>query len=71
MAAAFGAFANEGVYTAPRTYTRVEDPDGNVILENEAESSVAMKDTTAALMNSLLQEVVSAGTGYELSLIHI
>ena len=65
MAAAFGAFANEGVYTAPRTYTRVEDPDGNVILENEAESSVAMKDTTAALMNSLLQEVVSAGTGYE------
>ena len=65
MAAAFGAFANEGVYTAPRTYTRVEDPDGNVILENEAKSSVAMKDTTAALMNSLLQEVVSAGTGYE------
>ena len=53
------------MYTAPRTYTRVEDPDGNVILENEAKSSVAMKDTTAALMNSLLQEVVNAGTGYE------
>ena len=65
MAAAFGAFANEGVYTAPRTFIRVEDPDGNVIIENEAESSVAMKDTTAALMNSLLQEVVNAGTGYE------
>lgn len=65
MAAAFGAFANEGVYTAPRTFVRVEDPDGNVIIENEAKSSVAMKDTTAALMNSLLQEVVNAGTGYE------
>ena len=65
MAAAFGAFANEGVYTAPRTFIRVEDPDGNVIIENEAKSSVAMKDTTAALMNSLLQEVVNAGTGYE------
>ena len=65
MAAAFGAFANEGVYTVPRTFIRVEDPDGNVIIENEAKSSVAMKDTTAALMNSLLQEVVNAGTGYE------
>lgn len=65
MAAAFAAFANEGIYTAPRTFIRVEDADGNVILENEAKASVAMKDTTAALMNSLLQEVISGGTGYE------
>ena len=65
MAAAFGAFTNQGVYTAPRTFVRVEDPDGNVVLENEAKSSVAMKDTTAALMNSLLREVVNGGTGYE------
>lgn len=36
-----------------------------MVLENEAKSSVAMKDTTAALMNSLLQEVVNGGTGYE------
>ena len=65
MAAAFAAFANEGIYTAPRTFIRVEDADGNVILENEAKASVAMKDTTAALMNSLLQEVINGGTGYE------
>ena len=65
MAAAFAAFANEGIYTAPRTFIRVEDADGNVILENEANASVAMKDTTAALMNSLLQEVINGGTGYE------
>lgn len=65
MAAAFAAFANEGIYTAPRTFVRVEDADGNVILENEAQASVAMKDTTAALMNSLLQEVINGGTGYE------
>lgn len=65
MATAFAAFANEGIYTAPRTFVRVEDADGNVILENEAKSSVAMKDTTAALMNSLLQEVINGGTGYE------
>ena len=65
MAAAFAAFANEGIYTAPRTFVRVEDADGNVILENEAKAAVAMKDTTAALMNSLLQEVINGGTGYE------
>lgn len=65
MAAAFAAFANEGIYTAPHTFIRVEDADGNVILENEAKASVAMKDTTAALMNSLLQEVINGGTGYE------
>lgn len=65
MAAAYAAFVNEGVYTKPRTFVRVEDANGNVILENEAQSSVAMKNTTAALMNSLLQEASLQGTGYQ------
>ena len=65
MAAGFATFVNEGVYTKPRTFVRVEDANGNVILENEAQSSVAMKNTTAALMNSLLQEASLQGTGYQ------
>ena len=65
MAAGFATFVNEGVYTAPRTFIRVEDANGNVILENEAKSTVAMKNTTAALMNSLLQEASLQGTGYQ------
>ena len=65
MAAAYAAFVNEGVYTKPRTFVRVEDANGNVILENEAKSTVAMKNTTAALMNSLLQEASLQGTGYQ------
>lgn len=65
MAAAFATFVNEGVYTKPRTFVRVEDANGNVILENEAQSTVAMKNTTAALMNSLLQEASLQGTGYQ------
>ena len=65
MAAAFAAFVNEGVYTKPRTFVRVEDANGNVILENEAQSTVAMKNTTAAIINHLLQEAALNGTGYE------
>ena len=63
MAAAYGAFVNEGIYTRPRTFTRVEDSNGNVILENEIQSNVAMKASTAALMNSFLHDVVNGGTG--------
>ena len=63
MAAAYGAFVNEGIYTKPRTFTRVEDSNGNVILENEIQSNVAMKASTAALMNSFLYDVVNGGTG--------
>lgn len=63
MAAAYAAFANNGIYTTPRTYVRVTDASGNVILENETESHVAMKETTAYLMNKLLKNAVAAGTG--------
>ena len=65
MSAAYAAFVNEGVYTKPRTFVRVEDANGNVILENEAQSTVAMKNTTAAIINHLLQEAALNGTGYE------
>lgn len=63
MAAAFATFANDGVYNSPRLYTKVTDANDNVILENDTESHVAMKETTAYFMNQLLQGVVSGGTG--------
>ena len=63
MAAAYAAFANNGIYNEPRYYLRVEDSEGNVILENEGESHVAMKETTAYLMNKMLTDAVNGGTG--------
>ncbi len=63
MAAAYASFANDGIYTEPRTYLRVEDADGNIVLENEAQSHAAMKETTAYLMNDILKQVVTSGTG--------
>lgn len=63
MAAAYAAFANNGIYNSPKTYLRVEDSDGNVILENEGESHVAMKESTAYLMTKMLKDAVAGGTG--------
>ena len=64
MAAAYAAFANEGVYNAPRMYLEVKDVNGNVVLSNmEEESHVAMKESTAYLMTKMLQEAATSGTG--------
>ena len=64
MAAAYATFANGGVYHEPRTYVKVTASDGvTVVLENEGEEHVAMKETTAYFMNELLQGVINNGTG--------
>lgn len=61
MASAFSAFVNNGIYTTPRTYSRVEDNHGNVVLENNSESWVAMSENTAYYMTELLKGVVNNG----------
>lgn len=63
MASAFSAFANGGIYNKPRMYSKVTDGDGNVILDNSTDSQVAMKETTAYFVNSLLRSAVTSGTG--------
>ena len=65
MAAAYGAFVNDGVYSAPRTYVKVEDSQGKVVIDNEVHFNTAMKETTAYLMRDMLQDVVAYGTGTE------
>lgn len=67
MAAAYAAFANHGIYNSPRTYVRVTRTTAagteEVVLENESESHVAMKESTAYLMTNMLQNAVENGTG--------
>ena len=65
MAAAYGAFVNDGVYTPPRTFYRVEDSQGNLVCENNKESNVAMKATTAYIIRQTLKSVITSGTGGE------
>ena len=63
MAAAFAVFPSNGIYRNPRTYTRVETSDGEVILENESVQEAVIKETTAYYMNSMLRSVVTSGGG--------
>ena len=62
MAAAYGAFANSGIYNKPRTITQILSNDGKeVIVDNPVQSSVAMKESTAYLITKMLRSVVSGG----------
>lgn len=63
MCAAYCTFPNEGVFNKPRTFVKVEDANGKVVLENEVQSRSAMKASTASIMNSMLQDVITQGTG--------
>ncbi len=62
--AAYAAIANGGVYSKPKLYTKVVDHDGNVVLDNtEVEAKRILKETTAFLLTSAMQDVVTSGTG--------
>ena len=65
MAEAFAVFPNRGIYTPSRTYTKVLNANGDVILENKTSGEVTVKESTAYYVNTMLQNVVAAGTGYE------
>lgn len=65
MANAFAVFPENGIYREARTYTKVEDSQGNVILDNTRQDEVAVKESTAYYMNSMLQNVVQNGGGTE------
>lgn len=63
MCAAYCAFPSGGVYTKPTTYTRVEDSEGNIILEHKNASQIAISETTARSMVKMLTDAVNGGTG--------
>ncbi len=63
LAAAYATIANEGVYNEPIFYTLVTDQDGNVILENEAETRQVFSESTSYLLTSAMEDVVDRGTG--------
>lgn len=65
---AYSIFPNEGVYSAPHLYTVVYDNEGNVLLENEIDQTVAISRSSAQLMTKMMENVVINGTGTKVTL---
>lgn len=68
MAAAFATYANEGVYREARTFTKVFDSDGNLVIDNVQESEQIVSKKTVDYMNYCLVNATANGTGYEANL---
>lgn len=63
MTAAYATFANNGVYREARTYTKVYDSRGNLVLDNTQDSRKILSEKTVNYMNYCLQNAVNSGTG--------
>ena len=63
IVAAYGAFANKGVYSRPYAIKRIEDRYGNVLKEFYPERQEVLSAETAYLMTSMMQTVLDRGTG--------
>ena len=63
LCAAYAAIANNGNYIKPIYYTQILDHDGNVLIENSSVSKSVIKDSTAFLLTSAMEDVVTKGTG--------
>ena len=65
MAAAYGAFANKGVYRKPTAIVKILDRNGNVLEDNssDVQKTQVMSEKTAYEMTSMLEGVIARGTG--------
>ena len=66
MASAYATFANQqekGVYREGRTYTKVYDSEGNLVIDNTQDSEKILSEKTVDYMNYCLDQAVDRGTG--------
>ena len=65
MTDAFGTFPNNGVFREGRTFTKVYNSDGVLVLDNEQQSHQAFSQKTADYVNYCLYYAANNGTGTE------
>lgn len=63
LAAAYVPYANGGIYHEPYCIERIVSADGHVVYEREENAHRVISEQNAYLMTSLLQSVVTSGTG--------
>ncbi|MBO4422302.1 MAG: hypothetical protein J5879_02600, partial [Clostridia bacterium] len=59
MASAYTTFTNGGIHNKSRTYTKVLDSQGNVVLDNKLEGTVVFSAATCSIMTKMMENVVS------------
>lgn len=68
MASAFATYANKGVYREGRTFTKVFDSEGNLVLDNPQKQEQIVSEKTVDYMNYCLLNATRNGTGWEADL---
>ena len=63
MSAAYATFMNGGIYREARTYTKVYDSEGNLVLDNTQDSREILSQKTVNYMNYCLYHAANGGTG--------
>ena len=63
LAAAYVPYANGGVYHTPYCVEKIVSSSGDVVYQHEESGKRVISEQNAYLMTSLLQSVVSSGTG--------
>ena len=66
MVAAYGAFANQGIYVKPVMVTRIEDKNGTVLFEAAPETRDVLSAESAYVTLKLLEGVTESGSGIRL-----
>ncbi len=61
VTAAFGAIANDGVYIEPMTFSKIEDKDGNVLIDNTKFETKVVSPQKAYIMKDILHSTVTKG----------
>ncbi len=68
ITAAYTAFANNGIFNSAKSYIKVTNANGEVILSNEDSGSIVMSEENAAIMTKMLSNVVNNGTAKAITL---
>jgi penicillin-binding protein 1A len=63
LTAAFGVFANRGVWCKPFGIARITRRDGEILFEQTLERKVALSEQTAYIMTDMLRSALDRGTG--------
>lgn len=63
MVAAYCIFPSGGIYHEPRTVLEIRDSTGQVIIDNQNDAEVVIKEGTAQMMIRLMEHVITGSNG--------